>query len=108
MQLNLTPLLLPYEDDIFCVKDAVIWYDPSEQPLNFLTIPQAISLLDPTLLKALEAMSQNDSRERFRVEKYIINLDVFTQDLAQELDNEGSCYILRVCPRGYRWRYHNF
>ena len=81
------------------VKDAVIGYDPSEEPLlkNInLTIPRGMKLLlrgpngagKSTLLKALRGNVPEMIQEGSRVENDNLKLGVFTQDLAQELDKE--------------------
>jgi ATPase subunit of ABC transporter with duplicated ATPase domains len=98
-QLTLPPPPKPYGENLLVVKDAVIGYDPSEEPLlkNInLTIPRGMKLLlrgpngagKSTLLKALRGNVPEMIQEGSRVENDNLKLGVFTQDLAQELDKE--------------------
>lgn len=104
-QLTLPPPPKPHGENLLVMKDAVIGYDPSEEPLlkNInLTIPRGMKLLlrgpngagKSTLLKALRGNVPEMIQQGSRVENDLLKLGVFTQDLAQELDKEARAVDL--------------
>ncbi len=104
-QLSLPPPPKPHGENLLVLKDAVIGYDPDEEPLlkNInLTIPRGMKLLlrgpngagKSTLLKALRGNVSTMIQSGSRTENDLMKLGVFTQDLAQELDKEARAVDL--------------
>lgn len=104
-QLSLPPPPKPHGENLLVLKDAVIGYDPNEEPLlkNInLTIPRGMKLLlrgpngagKSTLLKALRGNVSTMIQSGSRTENDLMKLGVFTQDLAQELDKEARAVDL--------------
>jgi len=104
-QLTLPPPPKPHGENLLVVKNAVIGYDPNEEPLlkNInLTIPRGMKLLlrgpngagKSTLLKALRGNVPEMIQEGARIENDKLKLGVFTQDLAQELDKDARAVDL--------------
>uniref|UniRef100_A0A7S1UPJ2 ABC transporter domain-containing protein n=1 Tax=Grammatophora oceanica TaxID=210454 RepID=A0A7S1UPJ2_9STRA len=96
-ELVLPPPPKPIGEDLLKVENAVIGYDPNEEPLlkNIdLAIPRGMKLLlrgpngagKSTLLKALRGNLPHMLFDGTRTENEKLRLGVFTQDLAQELD----------------------
>merc|ERR1711966_284562 len=102
--LNLPPPPKPHGEHLLVLKDATIGY-PGEEPLLRsvdLKIPRGMKLLlrgpngagKSTLLKALRGNVESMVREGTRRENDRLKLGVFTQDLAQELDEEARAVDL--------------
>jgi len=103
--LQLPPPPKPHGENLLVMKDAVIGYDPEEEPLlkNInLTIPRGMKLLlrgpngagKSTLLKALRGNVPEMIQSGERTENIQLKLGVFTQDLAQELDKQARAVDL--------------
>lgn len=104
-QLTLPPPPKPHGENLMVLKNASIGYDPNEEPLleNInLKIPRGMKLLlrgpngagKSTLLKALRGNVEHMIQEGSRTENVELKLGVFTQDLAQELDQEARAVDL--------------
>ena len=103
--LTLPPPPKPHGENLLELKNAVIGYDPNEEPLlqNInLTIPRGMKLLlrgpngagKSTLLKALRGNVPSMIQDGDRIENDRLKLGVFTQDLAQELDPDSRAVDL--------------
>jgi ATP-binding cassette subfamily F protein 3 len=104
-ELTLPPPPKPHGENLMVLKDASIGYDPDEEPLleNInLTIPRGMKLLlrgpngagKSTLLKALRGNVSDMIQKGTRTENDQLKLGVFTQDLAQELDQDARAVDL--------------
>jgi ATP-binding cassette subfamily F protein 3 len=104
-ELVLPPPPKPNGENLMTLEDATIGYDPDEEPLltNIsLEIPRGMKLLlrgpngagKSTLLKALRGNVPHMIQKGKRTENDLLQLGVFTQDLAQELDKESRAIDL--------------
>jgi ATP-binding cassette subfamily F protein 3 len=104
-ELVLPPPPKPNGEFLLRLKGADIGHDPNEEPLltNIdLDIPRGMKLLlrgpngagKSTLLKALRGNMVHMIQKGTRIENDRLQLGVFTQDLAQELDKESTAVDL--------------
>jgi ATP-binding cassette subfamily F protein 3 len=104
-ELVLPPPPKPNGDILLSLEDATIGYDPNEEPLlrnvNLkITLGMKLLLRGPngagksTLLKALRGNMEHMIQEGTRTENDRLQLGVFTQDLAQELDPKARALDL--------------